>query len=225
VTDGPVIPPPPVEEDRWARRRRVLIPALIALTSCLSAVGAWRAAIASGAAASAERKAFADSVAAERQHAVIDTVVDSIESAYARRAALQGAATALRSRAAEVGEADAARFVALAEAYEATAAGFIIDTDALAPDGSLDLQAKREVEWAQAEHAQDLDPGPEMAEAGSLRGKSERLVGLTALLIAAALFLTLAQVSRRPRVAELFWNGGVAVLVVSTVLLIVVEVL
>ncbi len=64
-----------------------------------------------------------------------------------------------------------------------------------------------------------------MAEAESLRGKSERLVGLTALLIAAALFLTLAEVSRRRRVADLFWNGGVVVLVVSTVLLIVVEVL
>ena len=61
--------------DRWAARRRVLIPVLIALTSVLGAVGAWRASAASGAAAGAERRAFADTVAAEQQRAAIETVV------------------------------------------------------------------------------------------------------------------------------------------------------
>ena len=225
MTDGPQVPTPPAAADRWARRRRVLIPALIALTSLLGSVGAWRAAAAAGAAASAERKAFADTVAAEQQRAAIETVVGSIEITYARRAALWEAAAALRGRAAGATGETAAQLTALAEAYEATAAQAAIDADALAPDGSLDLEAKRQVEWARAANAQDLDPGPEMAEAESLRVKSERLVGLTAALIAAALFLTLAQVTRRFRAATLFWNGGLAVLAVSAVLLVVVEAL
>jgi hypothetical protein len=225
VTDSSQVLTPPATADRWARRRRVLIPALIALTSLLSSAGAWRAAAASGAAASAERKAFADAVAAEQQRASIETVVGSIEIIYARRAALQEAAAALRERSAAADEDEAAQLNALADAYETTAAQAVIDADALAADGSLDLEAKRQVEWARAANAQDLDPEPEMARAESLRAKSERLVGLTASLIAAALFFTLAQVSRRPRAASLFWTGGLVVLAVSAVLLLVVEVL
>jgi len=225
VSDGSQLPAPPAEADRWARRRRVLIPALIALTSCLGAVGAWRAAVASGGAASAERSAFANTVAAEQQRAAIETTIGLVETTFARRAALREAEAEVRRQAADATGDEAVRLDALADAYETTAARLVVDADALAPDGSLDLEAKREVEWALAAGLQDLDPGPEVAEAGSLRAKSERLVGLTALLIAAALFLTLAQVSRRPRAAALFWNGGLAVLAVSAVLLLVVEVL
>jgi hypothetical protein len=101
----------------------------------------------------------------------------------------------------------------------------VIDADALRPDGSLDLEAKRAVEWGLASDVQDLDPAPEMARAADLRAKSQRLVGLTAFLIAAALFLTLAEVSRNSRIEILYWNGGVAVLAVAAVLLIVVEAL
>ncbi len=225
MTNGPQTAVPSVEADRWARRRRVLIPALIALTSCLGAVGAWRAAVASGGAASAERSAFANTVAAEQQRAAIETTIGLVETTYARRAALREAATDVRRQAAGATGDEAARLNALAGAYEATAAQLVVDADALAADGSLDLEAKRDVEWALAAGLQDLDPGPEMAEAGSLRAKSERLVGLTALLITAALFLTMAQVGRRFRAAAIFWGGGLAVLAVSAVLLVVVEAL
>lgn len=225
MTNGPQTAVPSVEADRWARRRRVLIPALIALTSCLGAVGAWRASAASGAATSAERGAFANTVAAEQQRAYVEAAVGSVEMTYARRAALREAAAALRLQATETTGEEAARLNALAGAWEYLASQFIVDADALAPDGSLDLEAVREVEWALAAGQWDLDPGPEMAEAGGLRAKSERLVGLTALLITAALFLTMAQVSRQFRAAALFWTGGLAVLAVSTALLVVVEAL
>ncbi|MFH1329492.1 MAG: hypothetical protein ABIJ48_02365 [Actinomycetota bacterium] len=211
--------------DRWAARRRVLIPVLIALTSVLGAVGAWRASAASGAASGAERRAFADTVAAEQQRAAIETVVGSIEFGYARRLALQESAAALRAEAEASGPDEAARLIALAAAQEASAAAYVIDADALRPDGSLNVEAKREVEWGLASDLQDLDPGPEMARAADLRAKSQRLVGLTAFLIAAALFLTLAEVSRHPRPAALYWHGGVTVLAVAAVLLIIVEAL
>jgi hypothetical protein len=215
----------PSAGDRWAARRRVLVPALIALTSLLGAVGAWRASSASGGAAGAERQAFADTVAAEQERAAIETIIGSIEFDYARRLALQQSAAALRAQAAADEPEEASRLTALAAAQEAAAAAYVIDADALAPDGSLDLDGKREVEWGLAASQQDLDPAPEMALAADLRTKSQRLVGLTAFLIAAALFLTLAEVSRNPRVETLYWHGGAAVLVVSAVLLIVVEAL
>ena len=224
--DGPVSPAAAQPSgDRWAARRRVLIPALIALTSVLGAVGAWRASAASGAAAGDERRAFADSVAAEQQRAAIETVVGSIEFSYARRLALQESAAALRAEAEVAGPDEAARLNALAAADAAAAAAYVIDADALRPDGSLDLEAKRAVEWGLASDVQDLDPAPEMARAADLRAKSQRLVGLTAFLIAAALFLTLAEVSRNPRIEALYWHGGVAVLAVAAVLLAVVEAL
>jgi hypothetical protein len=225
VVAGRVTPVPTrlPQHDRWAAARHRLIPALIAVTSLLGAVGAWRASTASGGAAGAERQAFADTVAAEQQRAAIETIVGSIEFGYARRLALQESASALRAEAETAAPETAARLTALAAAQEAAAAAYVIDADALAPDGSLDLEAKRQVEWGLAASQQDLDPAPEMARAADLRVKSQRLVGLTAFLIAAALFLTLAEVSRNPRVEILYWHGGAAVLVVSAVLLTVVE--
>jgi hypothetical protein len=227
VAGDPVIGARPVGEGEGAAwRRRALIPALIALTSMLGAVGAWRAEAASGAAGADERKAFADTVAAEQQREAIQSVLGSIEFTYARRQALQSAAAALHTEAGRAADdAEAARLEALAGAYQATADAFVIDADALGPDGALDLEAKRQVEWALAASTQDLDPQPELAAAQDLRTKSERLVLLTAFLIAAALFLTLAEVSRNPGVAILYWHGGAAVLTVSAVLLLVVVLL
>jgi hypothetical protein len=225
VTDSPPPPAPPVESDPWARRRRALIPILIALTSVFGSVAAWRASAASAAAGGAERRAFADALAAQQESSRIETELTSAEFTYARRTALEAAAGALRSQAAGADGSGGAQMAALADAYEAAAGdlSLFISADAVAPDGTLDLEAMRAVQLSVAENLQDLDPAQETAEADSLRIRSERLVGLTALLIAAALFLTLAEVSRRRRVAILYWRGGVLVLAVSVALFVVVE--
>jgi hypothetical protein len=221
---GPVARPPALGGmDPWLIRTRSAIPILIALTSVLGAVGAWRASAAGTEAANAGRKAFADTVAAEQQRVTIDSVLGSIEIAYTERASLVAMADSLRERAGRASGEEGARLLALADAYRSTADSFVIDADALRPDGTLDLEAKSQIEWALAQDRQDLDPAPELAVAESLKSKSEQLVGLTALMIAGALFLTLAQVSRNRRVQRLYLNGGVAVLVVATVLLVVVE--
>ncbi len=226
MTDGAEMTAPPAGAGHWARRRRALIPLLIALTSVLGSVAAWRASAASGAAGASERWAFANTLTAEQQGSRIETELASLEFTHARRTALEAAATALRSQADGV-EAGAASLEALADAYEAAAATLaqFISADAVGPDGRLDLEGMREAQWALAADLADLDPSEETAEAESLRSKSQRLVGLTALLIAAALFLTLAEVSRRRRVADLYWRGGVVVLAAAVVLLMVVETL
>lgn len=226
MVDRPLRPSPTAPRvDRRPSRRRVLIPVLIALTSVLGAIAAWRASAASGAAAGAERKAFSDSVAAEQMRTIIESGLGRTESSYARHLALLVSAGILRDEAAAAVPDEAARLLALAESQEAAAAAFWVDAGALRADGSLDLEAKRQADWTSASYGQDLDPAPEMARAADLRSKSQRLVGLTAFFIAAALFLTLAEVSRRPRVEILYWYGGVVVLVASTTLLVLVEAL
>jgi hypothetical protein len=217
----------PSRAERWEARRRALIPALIALTSVLGAVGAWRAAVASGAAGGAERQAFADTVAAELQGAVLETQLASVEFTYARVAALEARAEPLEEAAAAAEGDEAARLEALAGAYRSTADGLrpFIDADALAADGSLGLEGARRTRLDLAGDFQDLDPGPEEAAIADYRAKAGRLVGLTALLVSAALFFTLAEVSRHRRTGVLFWHGGAAVLLVAVALLIVVEAL
>lgn len=227
MTDGAQTTAPPTGAGHWARRRRTLIPVLIALTSVLGSVAAWRASAASGAAGASERWAFANTLTAEQQDSRIETELASLEFTHARRTALEAAATALRAQADGMEAAEAAPLEALADAYEAAAATLaqFISADAVGPDGRLDLEGMREAQWALAADLADLDPSEETAEAESLRNKSQRLVGLTALLIAAALFLTLAEVSRRRLVADLYWRGGVVVLAAAVVLLMVVEAL
>ena len=193
MVSGPVARPPALGGmDPWLIRTRSAIPILIALTSVLGAVGAWRASAAGTEAANAGRKAFADTVAAEQQRVTIDSVLGSIEIAYTERASLVAMADSLRERAGQASGEEGVRLRALADAYQSTAGSFSIDADALRPDGTLDLEAKSQIEWALAQDRQDLDPAPELAVSESLRAKSERLVGLTALMIAGALFLTLA---------------------------------
>lgn len=209
--------------DRRAGRRRALIPVLIALTSVLGAVGAWRASAASGAAAGAERRAFANTVDAEQMRTIIESGLGRIELSYARAVALYVSAGVLRDEAAAADPDQAARLLILAAAQEAEAASYWVDAGAVSPDGSLDLEGKRQADWVSASYTQDLDPAPEMAQAAALRTKSQRLVGLTAFFIAAALFLTLAEVTRSTRAGVLYWYGGASVLLVSAALLIVVE--
>jgi hypothetical protein len=207
------------------RRVKVLTASLIALTSVLAAVGAWRASIASGAAGDADRKGFADNVAQTQQRAAIVARSDAILLDYVRMHAYRDRAAALRDQAASAADpSDAARLEAQAEA-DAKLADLIqttVDRDALRPDGSLDLDRVFDVEFALASAQQDLDPAPDFAQSDRMRTKAERLVGLTALFIAAALFLTLAQVAGRTR--RLYLSGGLTVLLGAVVLLAMVEV-
>lgn len=219
-------PTAPARTGRWAGRRRVLIPVLIALTSALGSVAAWRASTASGAAGAFERQAFDNTLAAQQESSRIETELASLEFTHARCTALEAAADAWRTQAGGLGDPGEATVAALADAYDAAATSLrLFVTVEVLPDGSLDLAGARAERWALAGDLQDLDPQEETAAAESLRAKSQRLVGLTALIIAAALFLTLAEVSRRRLVADLYWRGGIVVLAASVVLMIVVEAL
>ena len=204
------------------RRFKLLVTALVAATTFLGALGSWRATEAGGEARRAERKAVSDQRAAVLQETVIRAGLAATEWDYLRRTSLLAAAGELREQAQKTPE-NASDLLALAAAYELAVINQPIDPDALLPDGTLDLDAKFDLEWYAAGRRQDLDPGPEFAVADAMRLKSERIVGLTAVFVAAALLLTLSQVSRNDRGRALYFFGGLGIGVLAATLLAVLE--
>jgi hypothetical protein len=205
---------------------RVLLASLIGLAAALGSVAAWRSEEAARTAEDIDRMGIADRVAEQQERAKIsaglqDTFVDYLQA----QAALARAA-ALVNEAARAAAAERDPLLAQAAADHAFARSRLdeIDADAFASgrNSRLDLRRKWEIEYRLSEQRLDLDPRPEFAAADRSRTRSERLVGLTALLIAAALFFTLAQVVRRGP-TRLYLGGGLAVMVAAVSLLVAVE--
>lgn len=172
-----------------------------------------------------ERKAFDDEVARERARAAILNSLDSTFSSYIRSEEAKRRYEVLKEKAQSAQGVDKEQSLAEAEAYrnlaEINVAG--IRVDSLRPDGTLDLERAFEIEWDQAQRAEDIDPEPDFIAADDALEKSERLVGLTALMIAAAFFLTLAEISKTVA-HRAYFLGGTGVLSIATVLLLLVEV-
>jgi hypothetical protein len=207
-------------------RVRIWTASLIAFTSLMGAVAAWGATGASGAAGSADRTGVATTLAQTQQRAGILVRADAVLFDYVRMHSYRDEAADLRAQKATASPEDAARLEVLAAADERVERTLrsSLDPDAIRPDGSLDLRRMFQIEYALAASNQDLDPRPHFAIADRKRSKAEHLVGLTMLFIAAALFLTIAQMSRSSA-GRLYLFGGVAVLACATVLLVAVEVL
>jgi hypothetical protein len=205
---------------------RIWTASLIAFTSLMGAVAAWGASGASGSAGSADRKGFAITLADTQQRAGILLRTDGVLLDYVRMHAYADQATDLRAQAATASPQDASRLEVLAAADERLEQSIrsTLDPDALRPDGSLDLRRMFQIEYALAASNQDLDPKPDVAVSNRMRSKAEHLVGLTMLFIVAALFLTIAQVSKSSAGRLYLW-GGIGVLACATVLLFAVEVL
>lgn len=206
------------------RRFRLLLAGLLAATSFLSALGSWRATEAGGEARDSERKAVSDQRTAIQQETVIRAALAATEYDYMRKTALEAAAAEMRNQAATASPDMATDLISLASSFELAAFNQPIDPDALRPDGTLDLDAKFDLEWYAAGLRQDLDPRPEFAQADRMRLKSERIVGVTALFVAAALLFTLAEISRHDRGRQLYFFGGIGVGLAALSLLVILEV-
>ena len=218
-------------------RLRIVIAVLIGTSSVLGAVVAWRATIAESQATTAERKGFTDEVARERARVEILDYLGTVHSSYIRGTAYKLRAEELRQRAKEVPADQRVLLIAEAEAYDRlsdtnldtvpedarTPVEGAVPQDAEAPVEKLDLETVFDIEWDQAQREEDLDPEPEFHDADVLLTKSERLIGLSALLIAGVFFLTVAEFSRSV-VYRIYFFGGSAVLIVAAALVIVVEV-
>ena len=208
-----------------SHRLRIVIAVLIGASSVLGAIVAWRATIAESRATTAERKALEDEVARERTRVEIINVLNDVHFFFIRGTAHQERAAELRRRAEEVPGEGRDLLLAEAEAYETAAESNFNATapDAITAEGTLDLEKAFEVEWDAARRAEDLDPEPEFHVADTNLTKAERLVGLSAVLIAGVFFLTLAEFSKSVAY-RLYFLGGTIAIVVAAVLVVVVEV-
>lgn len=206
-------------------RLRIIIAVLIGASSVLGAVVAWRATIAESRATTAERKALADEVARERARVEIFDFLNEVHFFFIRGEAHQKRATELRRRADEVPGDVRELLLAEAEAYDNAAESdfHAASLDAIATDGTLDLDKAFEIEWDAARRAQDLDPEPDFHDADINLTKAERLVGLSAVLIAGVFFLTLAEFSKSVAY-RLYFFGGTVAIVVAAGLVMAVEV-
>jgi hypothetical protein len=206
-------------------RFKVAVALLIALTSLVGALSAWRAEAASMKGEQAERKGFADRIVDEQAKTTIRQDLQGVVLDYERAQSFLRLGATLQARADQSAPADRARLLTQARAQLRAGKAVLdgISRDALRPDGTLDLANFYAVNYSQVRQTQDVDPEPELARSDAQATKSERLVGLTALLVAAALFFTAAQVSRRLGPRRLYVGGGALVLGTSVVLLALVE--
>ncbi len=209
---------------RRSPRFRIVVALLIALTSLLGALAAWRAEAASMKGDDAERAGFAQNIAAQRAQASIDATQQNTLQDYERAQAFLVLAKALRDQARTVKPADAARLRAQANADESRGNELIslLDPDAISPTGALDLQRQYRIQYQVAKNSEDLDSAPEYRTANRQGRKSERLVGLTAFFVAAAFFFTLAQVTRRRAAEQVYLGGGLLLLTATIVLFLLV---
>lgn len=167
-----------------------------------------------------------DNVAADQQaRAEIASSLQAIAFDYLRAQSAKATATELIRAAVELdsrGAAEDSLRLAFDGAVANAFAGYVLDR--IEPDAfagqRLDLVRKYQIEYRQAGEELDLDPGPEFERADDARRKSARLVGLTTLVIAAALFVTLAQVGRLGP-PLLYLGAGILVLVAGGSLLLV----
>jgi hypothetical protein len=206
-------------------RFRIVVASLIAVTSLVGALSAWRAEAASMKGEEAERKGFADGVIDQQAQTTIRQDMQAAVFDYERARALSDAARQLRTQARGVPGDDRQRLLLQSRADQRAATAILgqVSRDALRPNGTLDLAHYFDVNYAQVRQSQDVDPKPEFEETDAQQTKSERLTGLTALLVAAAFFFTAAQVARRFHTRQLYVAGGAVVLLVSAVLLSLVE--
>jgi hypothetical protein len=213
-------------EERSKTRFKITLSVLIALTSLLGALAAWQAETASMKRDAANGQGFANSVANQQAQATIRGSVTSELLEYERARSDQAQAVALRQQAKKAAPADASRLrvQAALDADLATKIIGTLDPDAFGPGHVFDPYKEFEINYTNQKQSTDFDSTAEFAIASRQATKADRLVGLTVLLIAAAFFLTLAQVSSRRATANVYLGGGVAVLVTSTVLLVLVVV-
>jgi len=237
AAEAPAPPPTPAEttaERTRERKRRpeltgrfkIVLSVLIALTSLLGAVAAWQAEAASSKRDADNGSGFAKSVARDQTEANLRARVASqlLDYEQGRDDLAQGNALRLQAR---HGAAADRRYLRTQAAFEADLGKRILatlDPDAFGANHAFNPEREFAIDFTAAKNTSDFDSTAEFVEAGHQAAKASRLVGLTVLLIGAAFFFTLAQVSSRRGTARLYAGGGVLVLVSAGVLLLLVVV-
>jgi hypothetical protein len=211
---------------RLKGRFKIVLSVLIALTSLLGAVAAWQAEAASSKRDADNGSGFAKSVAKDQTQATLRARVASQLLDYEQGKDDLAQANALNLQARHGAKADR-RYLRTQSAFEADLGKRILatlDPDAFGANHAFNPEREFAIDFTAAKNNSDFDSNAEFVEAGHQATKASRLVGLTVLLIGAAFFFTLAQVSSRRGNARLYAGGGLLVLVTAGILLLLVVV-
>jgi hypothetical protein len=206
---------------------RVVVALLIALTSILGAGVAWRASKASIAAEELEREAFRQKVENVAARAKVRETPEKALMAYTQwldatsRARTLAAGGPLARLDAAASRRSAAREWQSVPLNARSAAGKL-DLDRAARVADVEIMLGEVQLGARAGHRPDLDPRPEVRKATHLRTKENRLAGLAALLVVAAVFFAVAQILRT-RMFRVPLAAGAVVLVVAFALALYVD--
>ncbi|MDZ4720992.1 MAG: hypothetical protein SH847_21240 [Roseiflexaceae bacterium] len=179
---------------RWVKRFEISVSILTALVTMLSAVVAWRAAIAGDAAGNADFSGLAASI--NQQESVTLNSSKTYQqyrafTSYFRNNELGNALANDLSSASS----DERRIMERDRALslnQTIVDQYFFETRYLNPDGTYAVQ--RQLSEAEAEDAQrkDIDPEPHFTEADRLRVKSNLMVGLLIIMAGSLWFYTMA---------------------------------
>lgn len=209
-------------------KRRLEIVVLIAASSVLAAVGAWRTEAHAIHGDELDRDGVAQETAFQREQTTVRLGLVDLVQTYAQFEQARALSRAL-GRAAAGSPPAVAEPLGVEAAVEARHAGAILpslDVDALVERHltAEGLARKFRDDLTFVLTTADLDPGDEFAASNRALSKADQDAGYTALAITAAFILTLAQVARTRRAKVPFGLGSLA-FVAALVLIVGVEVL
>jgi hypothetical protein len=177
------------------QRLETIVAILIAVVTVIGAVVAWRASVADDGAGDADFAGLRASVLSEQTKALNDVNAYESYGAYTNYKRYQELGDLL-----EADEANApAEEVALLERQRADNHDLSISNQRLFPnkfldrDGSYNVKRQLGEMWADAAKENDLNPGPQFAEADQLRTKANSLLVAVAILAVALVFYTLVE--------------------------------
>jgi hypothetical protein len=210
-------------------KRRLEIVLLIAASSVLAAIGAWRTEVHVIHGDELDRNGVAQETAYQREQSTVRLgLVDLVqtyaefEQAGALSRALGAAAAGSPPAVAEPLDVEAAVEARHADAIRRSLKVDVLAEPRLTAQG-LAKKFRDDIRFVLT--TADLDPSDEFAASNRALSKADQDAGYTALAIAAAFILTLAQVARAARRTKLLLGLGSLTFVAALLLIVGVEVL
>ena len=212
------------EEQEKESPLETIVAVLIALVTVIGAVVVWRASVIADASGDADFAGLRASINAEETRAL--NYVNAYENygAYTTYKRYNDLGDLIVEDMGKVTEDQ----VDVLNSQRADAHDLALATEGLFPnkfmnrDGTYALQRQLGEMWADAAKEKDLKPEPQFAEADSLRGKTNRMLGSVSILALALVFYTLVEsVSERLK----YWmvGAGSALMVIGTVVALFIE--
>jgi hypothetical protein len=205
-------------------RLGTFIAILIAITTLIGALGAWRSSVADDGAGDADFAGLRAAVAAEETRAI--NYVNAYEnySAYTSYLRSSRMGDLIAEDQANATEEEAVEL----ERQRAENSDISISNQRLFPnkflnrDGSYNVKRQMGEMWADEARKRDLNPEPQFVEADNLRTKANNMLGAVAILAVALVFFTLVE-SFGPRMQYVMTALGSIGMLAGTLLMLFVE--